>query len=131
MRDLNYLAVTVSAVAAFFLSSAWYIVFAGLTDEASSGRDDGRPEPWQILVELARSAVVASLLAGLTLQLGITTWTGSGLLALSLWVGFPVVLLTGSVIWEDVPVKTAALHAGDWLFKLVLIAVIVGVWQAA
>lgn len=131
MRDLNYLAVAVASVAAFFLSSAWYLVFAGQTDDATSGRDDGRPQPWRILVELTRSAVVASLLAGLTVRLGITTWTGSGLLALTMWIGFPVVLLTGSVIWEDVPVKTAALHAGDWLLKLVLIAMIVGMWQAA
>ena len=131
MRDVNFLAVAVASLAAFFLSSAWYIVFAGQTADASSGRDDGQPEPWRILVELARSAVVASLLAGLTVQLGITTGTGSGLLALTMWIGFPVVLLTGSVIWENVPVKTAALHAGDWFLKLVLIAVVVGMWQTA
>ena len=48
-------------------------------------------------------------------------------LALIIWVGFPLVLLTGSVIWEKVHPATAAMHAGDWLLKLVLIAVSVGV----
>ena len=38
-------------------------------------------------------------------------------------VGFPLVLLTGSVIWEKVHPGTAAMHAGDWLLKLLLIAV--------
>jgi Protein of unknown function (DUF1761) len=50
------------------------------------------------------------------------------LLGLVLWTGFPVVLLTGSMMWEKVPAPTALLHAGDWLLKLVVIAAIVGLW---
>jgi hypothetical protein len=33
------------------------------------------------------------------------------------------------VIWDDVPPRLAAIHSGDWLMKLLLIAVIVGIWQ--
>jgi len=44
-------------------------------------------------------------------------------------VAFPAILLVGSVIWDDVPPRLAAIHAGDWLMKLLLIAVIVGIWQ--
>ena len=51
------------------------------------------------------------------------------LFGLALWIGFPVVLLAGSVFHENVPWKLAALHAGDWLVKLLVIAVIVGVWH--
>jgi hypothetical protein len=40
------------------------------------------------------------------------------------------VLLTGSVIWEDVPRKLAAIHAGDWLVKLLAVAIVVSVWQS-
>jgi hypothetical protein len=50
------------------------------------------------------------------------------LLGLALWLGFPFVLLTGSMMWEKVPAVTAMLHAGDWLLKLVVISVIVGLW---
>jgi hypothetical protein len=39
---------------------------------------------------------------------------------------FPVVLLTGSVMWEKVAPVTAAMHSGDWLLKLALIAVAIG-----
>ncbi|BDD83875.1 hypothetical protein TPB0596_36380 [Tsukamurella pulmonis] len=46
--------------------------------------------------------------------------------AVVLWVAFPLVLLTGSIIWERVPWQTAAIHAGDWLLKLVLIAIVLG-----
>jgi len=51
------------------------------------------------------------------------------LLGLALWLGFPFVLLTGSMMWEKVPAVTAILHAGDWLLKLVVICVIVGLWR--
>lgn len=35
-------------------------------------------------------------------------------------------LLAGSVLWEDVQPRLAALHAGDWLVKLVAVAAIIG-----
>jgi hypothetical protein len=37
--------------------------------------------------------------------------------------------VAGSVFHENVPWRLAALHAGDWLVKLLVIAVIVGVWH--
>lgn len=58
-----------------------------------------------------------------------TKWTGGLLLGLALWIGFPLVLWTGAIIWESTSAKLAALHAGDWLAKLLVVAVIVGVWQ--
>jgi hypothetical protein len=33
------------------------------------------------------------------------------------------------VIHENTPYKLAAIHAGDWLVKLPVVAVIVSVWQ--
>ncbi len=38
----------------------------------------------------------------------------------------PVALLTGSIAWEKVPPITAAIHAGDWLLKLLLIGAVLG-----
>jgi hypothetical protein len=37
-------------------------------------------------------------------------------------------ILLGSVVHENVPLMLAAIHAGDRLVKLLLIAVIVSVW---
>jgi len=42
------------------------------------------------------------------------------------WVGFPVIVLSGSVLHERVPWRLAAIHAGDWLMKLIAITLIVG-----
>lgn len=89
----------------------------------------GRPAAWMIVVELARSLVVATFLAGLARLLGIADAVGAGQLALALWIAFPLVLLVGAVMWDKVPPKLAATHAGDWLVKLLVIAIIVGAWR--
>ena len=129
---MNYLAVLVAAMMAFVASTGWYIVFAkqrATLSAAAATTATGMPPAWKVLVELVRSAIVATVLAGLSARLGIVEWTGAVLLAVALWLGFPAMILAGSVQWENVPWRLAAIHAGDWLLKLVLIAVIVGVWR--
>jgi hypothetical protein len=79
-----------------------------------------------VLTELVRTVVTAAVFAWIADRAGDLD-VGNGVpLALAMWVGFPVVLLTGSVTWEKVPPVTAAVHAGDWLLKLLLIAVVLG-----
>ena len=130
MFDVDFLAIAASAVAAFVISTVWYIVFAAhhtalspaAADAAAAG---ATPPPWKIAIELVRSAVVASVVAALAGLIGVRDLPAVLVLAVALWVAFPVVLLTGSVIWENVPPKLAAIHAGDWLVKLVVIGLIV------
>jgi len=132
MVDLNFLAIAVAVVAAFVVSSVWYIVFETRGPEGASPgstTNANTPPAWKLLVELVRSFTVGIVLAGLAAKLGIVDWTGAVQLGLALWIAFPVVLLLGSVIWEKVPSKLAAIHAGDWLVKTLMIAVIVSVWQ--
>jgi hypothetical protein len=49
-------------------------------------------------------------------------------LAVILWIGFPVVLLIAPIIWGDQSWKLAVFHSGDWLVKLLVMTVIIGVW---
>lgn len=127
MPELNYLAIAIAAVAVFVLSTVYYM---GFTDRlkrlsAAYADADSRPAAWRLAMEFLRSFVVGTVVAGLVSLVGITDLAGAVQLALALWIGFPVVLLTGSVIWEKVPPMLAAIHAGDWLLKLLVIAVIV------
>lgn len=80
-------------------------------------------------VELGRGLILVAVIAGLASEAEIDEWTGGLLLGLALWAGFPFVLWTGAAIHENTPVKLAAIHAGDWLVKPPLVAVIVSVWQ--
>jgi hypothetical protein len=47
------------------------------------------------------------------------------------WFGFPAMLLLGSATWEDVPWRLAALHSGDWLVKLMVMAVLLAACRRA
>ena len=130
MNDISYLAVAVAAVAAFILSALWYTAFGRqLTELDDAYAEPGSMPAWKVVVELVRSLVVATVLAWLAVGIDITDWAGAVGLGLAAWIGFPVVLLTGSVIHENVPWKLAAIHAGDWLVKLIVVAVIVSLWR--
>ena len=59
----------------------------------------------------------------------IETAAGGLLLGVALWVGFPFVLWTGAILWENTPWRLAALHAGDWLVKLLVVGVLVSAIQ--
>lgn len=120
------LGVAIATVTAFVISFVFYsIVPAAPT---AKGETDNPLRPWQIAAELLRNALVAGLIAGLLVA---ADWDGPGqgaLLGLALWT-MPVVLLAGSVLWEKVPVRTAALHTGDWIIKLVAIGTILGLFR--
>jgi Protein of unknown function (DUF1761) len=133
VATFNLLPIVVAAVIVFVVSTAWYIVFASargaLSPTVNAAQASARPPIWKIATELIRSVVVAALLAWLVRRLGITDWRSGALLGLALWLGFPAVLLSGSVLWDNVPWKVAAIHAGDWLLKLIVIALIVTLWR--
>jgi hypothetical protein len=132
MPDVNVLAVLVTGVTAFGLSGAYYAVLGdqlASVSEAAAAAAAESPPPWQLAVELLRGVIVAAVVAGLASQGEIDEWAGGLLLGLSLWIGFPLVLWIGAVMHENTHVKLAAIHAGDWLVKLLVVGVVVSVWQ--
>ena len=59
---------------------------------------------------------------------GVGSWWGGLVLGLVLWIGFPLVLWTGAMVHERTPLRTAALHGGDWLVKLLALGLLAGLW---
>lgn len=128
---INFWAVAVATVAAFVASTVYYTAFDRLRAsllgaEPSTGE---RPPAWKIAAELTRSLVIATALALAVAELGVAGVGGALVLGLVVWLAFPVTILSGSVVWDDVPWRLAAVHAGDWLVKALLIAVLVGLWR--
>ncbi len=126
MPDLEPIAVAVAALAAFAFSGGWYALVP-----AETGDDEpaGAAPPWLPAAELARSAVVALVVAGLTAEIGITDLAGALLLGAALFLGFPVVLFAGSILHEGYPSRLAAVHLGDWFFKLILVSAIIAAFE--
>jgi hypothetical protein len=127
MPDVALPAVVAAAVAGFALSGAWYAIFAAQLAAVGSAAE-ARPGRWWIGAELLRSLVVAAVVAGLAARAGVDGAGEGLLLGLALWVGFPLVLWTGAMLHERTPWRLAAVHGGDWLVKLLALAVIAGVW---
>lgn len=130
MPEINPPAVILAAAAVFIVSSVYYIAFASrMVDLRGGAEENGGMQPWKIGVELVRGLVLATVVAAIVAVAGVADPIGALQLAIVLWIGFPVILLVGSVIWENVPGALAAIHAGDWLLKLVVVAMVVTVWR--
>jgi len=136
MVHVSYLPVLVAAVVVFVLGWLWYspLLFykpwmrlRGLDPVAAM---TGAKMPGgKLVVELARCIILAYVIARFVALLGIGSWLGAVHFGLMVWIGFPVIILTGSVLWENTPWKVAAIHAGDWLVKMLLISIIVTLWH--
>lgn len=128
MPEMNYFAIIVSVIAAMIWSSVWYMLLGKEMAKLHNAYAETKQPAWKMLVELVRTFVVVFVLSHLFARFGIDGLAGAVTLTLLLWFAFPAMLLTGAVIWENVPVKLAAIHLADWLVKLILIAVILGIW---
>jgi len=130
MNRVSFLALAVVAVIAFIASSIWYspLLFGRQFLELSGTTASPHPNALKVLCELLRTFVLAYVIAHLIHRLNVAGWKGGLRLGLLLWLGFPVILLTGSMLWQNVPWQLAAIHAGDWLIKLLVIAVGVALW---
>ncbi|HXI98071.1 MAG TPA: DUF1761 domain-containing protein [Gemmatimonadaceae bacterium] len=136
MPHVNYLAVLVAAIVVFVLGWLWYSPFLFLKpwmrargldpDAAMAG---AKMPAGKLIAELLRCIVLAFVIAHFIRLLGVSNWFIAAHFALLLWIGFPVVLLVGSILWENLPVKVAAINAGDWLVKLLAITIILSVWH--
>ena len=135
MVRVIYLAVLVAAVAGFILGWLWYGPLLFLSSWMRLRGPDPTvatvtTPPGILVIEFARCLVPAYVIALFVSQLGLTGGAGAVRFGLLVWIGFPVVLLTGSVIWENVPLKVAAIHAGDWLVKLLVISTSQTMWRS-
>lgn len=123
----NSLAVAVVGVASFTLSLVWYSpwlfgsLWAGAGEQAIPG--------WKFAFAPLREIVSAAVVLFLIRRVRALDWKEAIALALVLWVGFYVVQLSGAVIWDNMPWKLGAVHAGDWLMKMLVMASALSAWQ--
>jgi hypothetical protein len=136
MVHVNFLPVLVAAIVVFVLGWLWYSPFLfykpwmrarGLDPVAAM--TGAKMPAGKLVVELLRCIVLAYVIAHFVALLGVSSVFGAIHFGLLLWIGFPVILLVGSILWENTPVKVAAINAGDWLVKMLVISIIVSVWQ--
>jgi hypothetical protein len=118
--------VLVGTVLVFLVGGVYYALVGTRLVAAGSTAPDRMP-PAAVGVEVLRCLVLSAVVTGLGVRVGVDTLLGGLLLGLVLWVGFPLVLWSGAVLHERTPWRLAAIHAGDWLLKLLALGVLVGV----
>ena len=121
-----------AAVAAFVGSSVWYVVFGNELAKVSpvfAELQEQKAAAWRMLAVFAGSVVLSFVVAFFIGVKGDVTWMGAVGIGCLLWLGLSAVQWMSSMVWEKVPLTMAAIHAGDWLMKLVVISTIVGVWR--
>ena|ERR1700694_1554555 len=129
---MNFLAVVVAAMVAFAGSAVWYVVFGKELAKVSpvfAELQAQTPSAWRMLAVFAGSLVLSFVVAFVVgLKEGIT-WISAVGIGCLLWLGLSAVQWVSSMVWEKAPLTMAAIHAGDWLMKLVVISAIVGAWR--
>ena len=132
MPKLNYWAVIVAAAVAFVGSSVWYVVFGNELARVSpvfAELQAQKPAAGRMIAVFAGSLVLSFVVAYLIGLKEDVTWMGAVGIGCLLWLGLSAVQWMSSMVWEKVPLTMAAIHAGNWLMKLVVISAIVGAWR--
>ena len=128
MFEVNRIAILVAVVAAFVFSAIYYSLLSKQV-QAARGKDAKTPAMTfnTVLIEIVRTFVTALFMAYALVNVrGITE---AAVMVFWLWLAFPVVLLTGSVIHEGTSIKLAIIHALDWLVKLSIFGAIFVLWR--
>ncbi len=97
-RQARRQTIAAAAAAVFILSFTYYAVLSAQWTEVSDASTPDRPGPPKVALELVRSLILTTVIAGLAARGEITGWAGGLLLGLALWVGLPFVLWTGAML---------------------------------
>ncbi|MDP3896065.1 MAG: DUF1761 domain-containing protein [Mesorhizobium sp.] len=127
---INPAAVVIAGVTAFTFSLAWYspLLFGSIWIDAK-GAEATTMAPWKFFVAPLRELFTAWFLAWLIGRLGIADWKAAAGLGALLWAAFYVVQLAGAVIFDGMSPALGAVHAGDWLGKMLIMTIIVSAWR--
>ena len=134
LSRVSYLAMVVALVAAIVVSSLWYspLVFGKqwmeLNGKNPAATTQTTMHAWKILIDLVREFIVIYVLARLINALAIFGSQDALSLGFWMWIGFPVQMLVGASLWDNKPWALDLIHAGDWLMKMLLIALILAKW---
>ena len=128
--EINYWAVFTTGITSFGLSTVWYsrVLFGEVWTAHRSEQLPATAE-WTMLLAPIRELIATYVLALLLARLSIMTLKNALKLALLLWLAFHAVGMAGAILWDNMPWKLGAVHAGDWFMKMVFMAIVLTIWQ--
>ena len=128
LANLNFVSIIVVTIINIALGTLWYsekmfgrtwMRLAGITKpENCAGKMMAKIYAAAFILNLIFSTIFASVLN----RYYVFSWSGALLVAVAVWLGLILPVLSGAVLWEGKPIKLLAIHAGYYLVSLVLMA---------
>lgn len=134
---INYWAVLVSAIVAYFIGAFWYspALFgnAWMKSGGMSQKDINKAKKKGMgklyFIGFIGTLVMAFVLAHFVQYVGAESFNDAMMLAFWIWLGFFVPVMIGSVLWENKSVKFYLINVVYQLVSLEVMAVILAVWN--
>lgn len=137
--SINFLAVFVAALAAFFIGFMWHGPVFGKQwmkmmeipqskVDAMQAKGMGPMIP-RMLAALVQQIVIALVVAHLATALSITGAVPAILFALLLWIGFIATVLLNTVLWEERKMELYLFNIIYQLVSLIAVSLIVVLWR--
>lgn len=128
---LSYLAVITTGVIAFFLSIVWYspLLFGKIWEQYRHAPNPSIPQ-WTMAFAPLRELIASFVLAKLIIHINLFDWKRTVGLMLMLWLAFHAVGMAGAILWDNMQWELGAVHAGDWLMKMVFMGIVLTIWHA-
>jgi len=126
---MNYWVVIATGVAAFFLSIFWYspLLFGKIWEQYRNAPNPEIPQ-WTMAFAPLRELIASFVLAKLIVRLNLRDWKDTTKLMLLLWLAFHAVGMAGAVLWDNMQWQLGAVHAGDWLMKMLFMGIVLTFW---
>lgn len=134
---VNYWAVLVSAIAAWILGAAYYMVLAkpwmaaqGWKTEADMLGPSGKTSPIPFIASFIAEFIMAWMLAGVLLHFGASAVTikNGAISGFLIWLGFVATTIGVNYAFSKRPIMLMVIDAGHWLAVLLLMGIILGAW---
>jgi hypothetical protein len=139
LSTLNWPAIFVAALAAFFIGFMWHGPVFGkqwmkLMKITAADMKKGQKEMqgkmhYYMISSYIQQVVIATVMAILTRALSVSDATSAILLAFILWLGFIASVLLNGVLWEKRSISLYLFNIVYHLVSLIVIALIVGLWS--
>ncbi len=134
MNDVNYFAIAAGTVFAVAFSALYYFILdkkvMAIRSAKSPNKTDVRTTLTlnRFLVDFVRTFVLGLVIGYAVSLLELTQPIQALVISFWLWLGFPVVTFVGLALHEKFPPALAVVHAGDWLAKILIFALVSVYW---
>jgi hypothetical protein len=127
---LNYWAVATTGILAFLLSMCWYspVLFGNIWLRYRHAPNAAIPQ-WTMAFAPLRELIASFALAKLIVLLQLADWKKTTNLMLLLWLAFHAVGMAGAILWDNMQWQLGAVHAGDWLMKMIFMGMALTAWH--